>query len=268
MKATETFHLSQVQQAYRGADGRFWELVMGEQIHIGGMESSADLAEKAEIRPGSSGIDLCCGSAGGMRFLVSIRGVEHMVGVDATDIMIARGQQMCDQSGLSDRISMVLRDASACGLPAESADFIWSEDAWCYVEEKSRIIREAARLVRPGGTIAFTDWTEGNEPMSGEEVGRLQRFMKFPSIATWADYSNLLARNGCEVLNVEETGRFEPCIDLYVEMIHHQFEYDLLRRTEFNAELANWFKSEMLFLQRLARANKLTQFLFVARKSG
>lgn len=264
---TKALHLTQVQQAYRGPYGRFWELVMGEQIHIGGMESSADLADKAEIQPGSFGIDLCCGSAGGMRFLVSICGVERMIGVDATDIMVARGQQMCDQSGLSDRITMIQQDACVTDLPSNGADFIWSEDAWCYVEDKRLIVQEAARLVRPGGIIAFTDWIQGNEPMSHEEIRRLRHFMKFSDIFSWRDYNDLLTCNGCDVLNVEETGRFEPCINLYVEMIHHQFEYDLLRRMNFDAELANWFKSELIFLQRLAQANQLTQFLFVARKS-
>jgi SAM-dependent methyltransferase len=31
----------------------------------------------------------------------------------------------------------------------------WSEDAWCYVADKPKLIAEAVRMVRPGGVIAF-----------------------------------------------------------------------------------------------------------------
>jgi len=37
------------------------------------------------------------------------------------------------------------------GLPSDSADFVWSEDAWCYVPDKPKLIAEAARIVRRGG---------------------------------------------------------------------------------------------------------------------
>ena len=57
--------------------------------------------------------------------------------------------------------TFVLADVCASGLPAATADFVWGEDAWCYVVDKPRLVAEAARLVKPGGTIAFTDWVEG-----------------------------------------------------------------------------------------------------------
>jgi hypothetical protein len=33
-------------------------------------------------------------------------------------------------------------------LPDGSADFVWGEDAWCYVADKPRLIHEAARIAR------------------------------------------------------------------------------------------------------------------------
>lgn len=48
--------LADVQAVYDGPEGDLWELVMGEQIHIGGMSSSMDLAERAGIMQGSRSI--------------------------------------------------------------------------------------------------------------------------------------------------------------------------------------------------------------------
>jgi len=95
MKTMDGITLKDVQAVYSGAEGDLWELVMGEQIHIGGFTSSLDLAEKAGFQPGSRGTDLCCCTGAGMRFLVRFRDVAAMTGVDATQKVIDRGRQRC-----------------------------------------------------------------------------------------------------------------------------------------------------------------------------
>ena len=42
-----------------------------------------------------------------------------------------------------------------------SADFVYSKDAWCYMPDKQQIIDQAARIVKPGGKVMFTDWNRG-----------------------------------------------------------------------------------------------------------
>jgi len=93
MQTLSGFSLSDVQGVYDGAEGDLWELVMGEQIHIGGMASSMDLAERAGIAAGSHGTDLCCCNGAGMRFLVRFRGVARMTGVDVTARIVERGRR-------------------------------------------------------------------------------------------------------------------------------------------------------------------------------
>ena len=44
MKTIKGIGLENVQAVYGGPEGNLWELVMGEQIHIGGFQSSMDLA--------------------------------------------------------------------------------------------------------------------------------------------------------------------------------------------------------------------------------
>ena len=84
MKAIKNIGLENVQAVYGGAEGDLWELVMGEQIHIGGFQSSMDLAKRAGIGARMQGVDLCCCTGAGMRFLVKFCGVQSMRGVDAT----------------------------------------------------------------------------------------------------------------------------------------------------------------------------------------
>lgn len=267
MKSLEGIGLKDVQAVYSGPEGDLWELIMGQQIHIGGFKSSMDLAQRAGIKSGTTGVDLCCCNGAGMRFLVRFMGVEGMTGVDATETVVQRGIRRCEDEGLSDKIQFVLGDVCDSGIESGSADFVWGEDAWCYVEDKGRLISEAARIVRPGGTVAFTDWLEGAVRFSSEESERLLKFMKFPSIQTLEGYSEALRGNGCSVLIAEDTGRYAPCIDLYLDVIENQLTYDALRIIGFDTTMMAALADEMQFMRRLAHDGKLIQGLIVARKS-
>jgi ubiquinone/menaquinone biosynthesis C-methylase UbiE len=266
VKSVSGIGLRDVQAVYGGPEGDLWELVMGEQIHIGGFASSMDLAETAGIKPGTSGVDLCCCNGAGMRFLVRFRKAGSMRGVDATPAVVERGRQRCKQQGLSGQITFVLGDVCASGLPSGSADFVWGEDAWCYVVDKPRLVSEAARIVKSGGTIAFTDWVEGNIEMSAAESERYLKFMKFANVLSLADYSRLLSDNGCKVAVAKDTGRFAPHVDLYLNMLNMQLTYDALRIIGFDTALMQMLAQEMMFMQDIAHKGKIAQGLFVASK--
>ncbi len=94
MKTMDNIGLKEVQAVYSGPEGQLWELIMGEQIHIGGFASSMDLAEKANIDSGMKGVDLCCCNGAGMRFLVRFQNVAQMHGVDATGTVIEQGRRL------------------------------------------------------------------------------------------------------------------------------------------------------------------------------
>ena len=266
MKSTSSIGLADVQSVYGGPEGDLWELIMGEQIHIGGFQSSMDLSEKAAVGAGMNGIDLCCCNGAGMRFLVRFRNVATMRGVDATQKVVELGQRRCEQEGLADRITFRLADVCSSGLPDEVADFVWGEDAWCYVTDKSRLIAEAVRMVKPGGTVAFTDWIEGDRGLSDDEAGRYLAFMKFPSVLTLEEYAASLEENGCERIHAADTGRFAPYVDLYLSMVEKQLTYDALKIIGFDTAMLETVAEEMRFMQELAHAGKIAQGLFVARK--
>jgi ubiquinone/menaquinone biosynthesis C-methylase UbiE len=267
MQSRNGIQLSDVQAVYSGPEWDLWELLMGQQIHIGGFQSSMRLAEAAGIESGTTGVDLGCCTGAGMRFLVRFRDVGRMHGVDATEAVIERGCIRCQEEGLADRIEFILADACATGLESRFADFVWGEDAWCYVLNKRALIAEAARLVKPGGKIAFTDWVEGTPGMSDAEMERFLKFMKFPDLQNLAGYAELLTQNGCETLVNENTEQFAPCVDLYLEMVDRQLTCDALRILGFDSDLLGSVAEEMKFMQGLAHQGKIIQGRFVARKA-
>jgi SAM-dependent methyltransferase len=264
MRKLAAVQASDIQAVYSGPEGDLWKLVMGEQIHIGGMPSSIDLAEQAGIAAGSCGVDLCCCLGAGMQFLVRMRSVQHMTGVDFTPHVLEQARDLSRREGLADRVAFCLADVTSTGLPSASVDFVWGEDAWCYVPDKAGLIAEAARLVRPGGTIAFTDWLEGPSSMTDAEAGRYMRFMKFPTLETIEGYADLLKQAGCCVRVARDTGRFAPSVDLYMNMLTMQLQYDALKILGFDVDLFGRIGAEFAFVQRLAHEGKISQGQFVA----
>jgi SAM-dependent methyltransferase len=266
MKSAPQIRLSHVQSVYSGPEGRLWELLMGEQIHIGGLTSSMDLAERAGIKEGWHGVDFCCCTGAGMRFLVRFRKAAQMTGVDATRTVLDLGRKRCAEEGLANRIAFVEANVCATGLPARKFDFVWGEDAWCYVEDKAKLIAEAARLVKSKGQVVFTDWMEGAKEMTPDEAQRCLTFMKFPNVLTLAEYRSLLEANGCTVRVATNTGRFAGHVSLYIDMIEKQLTYDALKIIGFDAALAQSLLGEMRFMQSLAEKGKIIQGLIIAQK--
>jgi hypothetical protein len=135
------------------------------------------------------------------------------------------------------------------------------------VEHKHSLINEADRLLRPGGTIAFTDWVEGPAGLKTSEAERLLRHMRFPSILTMRDYQDLLTDAGLRVEVALDTGRFAPHFDLYREIVTMQLTYDALKTVGFDQRRMNVLERERDFVRKLAHQAKLIQAMFVARKS-
>lgn len=251
---------------YDGSRGDLFQLVFGEQIHVGGFNASVALADLAGIREGQKGVDLCCCNGAGMRFLVRFRGVASMTGVDISEKVIALGRSRCGAEGSADQIRFVLADACASGLASESADFVWSEDAWVYVPDKPALVAEAARIVKRGGTIAFTDWVVGPAGLSEAEAEPLLSALTFPNMESVEGYRSLLEKNGCDVQIAESTGIWSRFMDLYAEMLDTQLRYDALRLCGFQQSRLDGEVAGFRGLAELGRADKLTQGRFVAGK--
>mmetsp|Transcript_116066 Transcript_116066/g.308723 ORF Transcript_116066/g.308723 Transcript_116066/m.308723 type:complete len:305 (-) Transcript_116066:112-1026(-) len=256
-----------IQACYSGAEQSVWELCMGKQIDIGAASGTMELAQKAGVGPGMKGVELNCNNGGGMRCLVRLCGVDSMTGVDLTKSVVETGRKRTEEEGLSDRITLITRNSLENGLPDSSADFVYSKDAWCYMPDKQLIVDQAARIVKPGGTIMFTDWIEG-EGLSDEEAQKYLSLMTFPAIPTGQEYAGMLEKAGCKVEVAENSGRFSPAMDCYLYMLKYQAVYDARKLLGWDEKAYAKLISDFEFMAKLAKEGKIIQGMFVATKSA
>ena len=267
MKKLENITLKNVQEVYDGPDGVLWELIMGEQIHVGGFKSSKILSEKAGLKAGMHGIDLCSALGAGCRFLVKNCGVT-MVGLDGTTTMHNKAQERARAEGLADKIEFHLQDVTEKYPFADGAfDFVWGEDAWCYVVDKAKLISEAARVLKPGGILAFTDWIEGPNGLSDDEAARINTFMKFPYTENRKGYEKLIADNGLTLIeSADLTEEYAGYVDFYIKMLTDQLTFDALKIIGDDMELFQAMGGEMAFMAEKAHEGKMGRGRFIARK--
>jgi ubiquinone/menaquinone biosynthesis C-methylase UbiE len=213
--------IESVNEVYDGPGGVLWEMLMGEEIHVGGAKETDILAKKARIVPSSRVLDVCSALGGPARHLAREFGCT-VVGLDATVTMHNEAQRRTKEAGLEGKVTFKLGNALDMPFRRHTFDVVWGQDAWCYVTDKARLICECARVVKPGGVVASTDWIETG-PMSDELCVALNSFMAFPYLETLNGYATLAESAGLKVLEREDlTPDFARHVQTYLEALTHR----------------------------------------------
>ena len=131
--------------------------------------------------------------------------------------------------------------------------------------DKQLIIDQAARIVKPGGKVMFTDWIEG-EGLSDPEAQRFLSLMTFPAIPTVQEYKQMLEKANFVVEIAENSGRFSPAMDSYLHMLKLQAVYDAKKLLSWDDEAYEKLISDFEFMAKLAREGKIIQGMFVGHK--
>ncbi len=217
------FTIADVNEVYEGPVGQLWEMLMGEEIHVGGGRETDILAEKAGINRETSVLDVCSALGGPARHLARKYGCS-VKGLDATSKMIEEAVLRTEREELSDHVTFRLGNALDMPFRASTFDVVWGQDAWCYITDKERLIREAHRVLRPDGVIAFTDWIQAGN-MSDTEWKELNTFMAFPSMETLDGYEKILKDTGFTIVEKEDlTGDFAYHCRLYQKKLRKELK--------------------------------------------
>jgi SAM-dependent methyltransferase len=159
----------------------------------------------AELSSGETVLDL--GSGGGIDVLLSARRVGptgRAFGLDMTDEMLALAEENKRRSGLSN-VHFLKGEIEDIPLPDDSVDVIISNCVINLSGDKDRVLREAFRVLKPGGRFAVSDVV-----VRGEVPEAVRRSMELwvgcvAGALSEADYRAKLAAAGFERVDLEVT---------------------------------------------------------------
>ena len=193
----------------------------------------------AELKPGEIVLDL--GSGGGIDVFLSAKRVGptgKAYGLDMTDEMMALARENQEKAGVTN-VEFIRGEIENIPLPVNSVDVVISNCVINLSGDKDRVLREAFRVLKPGGRFAVADIvTRGGVP---EEIRK--------SVLLWAgcvagalevsEYREKLAAAGFTNIEIEPT-RVHSAGDILQALESKGWDCETLR-TEIEGKFVSAF---------------------------
>ena len=159
----------------------------------------------AQLNPGETVLDL--GSGGGIDVLLSAKRVGatgKAYGLDMTDEMLALANENKRRAGLTN-IDFLKGEIESIPLPDNSVDVVISNCVINLSADKDRVLREAFRVLKPGGRFAVSDVVTRGEMLPEIRQSVLAWVGCIAGALEENDYRNKLASAGFEHIEIEPT---------------------------------------------------------------
>lgn len=164
----------------------------------------------AELHRGETVLDL--GSGGGIDVLLSARRVGpegRAYGLDMTDEMLTLARENRRRAGV-ENAEFLRGTIEEIPLPADSVDVVISNCVINLSGDKPAVLREAARVLRPGGRFAVTDVIADPEMDDATRRDMQQWTGCVAGALTAAEFEDELRAAGFTDVEIVETHRVHP----------------------------------------------------------
>lgn len=138
------------------------DLAPVDEFHLGGIESTRELAAGMELRPGLRLLDIGCGIGGPARVFAAEYGCD-ITGIDLTEEFVQTAKGLTQLLGIDDALRF--QQASALALPFDSGTFdrVYMIHVGMNISNKSAVFHEARRVVKAEGLFAIFDILKGSD---------------------------------------------------------------------------------------------------------
>lgn len=142
-------------------------------------------------------VDFGCGYGGLLRRLVANDMVWSGVGCDIAGKMCAQARRLNAEQRMDKILTIVEESYLDVSVPDESADLVISMDALLHVgpDRQRRAVQEAARILRPGGWMIFTDIMQ-QEDVNVQEMEPIYERIHLSKMGTVSNYKSAMEEAG------------------------------------------------------------------------
>ena len=147
----------------------FWDLDESHALHYGIWlpdtqtfkeslnNTNEELAKRANISKDDLVLDAGCGVGGSALFLAR-KYTCKVSGISLSAKQIATAQQKAEQAGFSGLLNFEVKNYCETGYPDASFDVVWALESVGSATDKKAFVKEAARILKPGGRLVLADY--------------------------------------------------------------------------------------------------------------
>lgn len=193
----------------------FWNLDHSMAMHAGFWDDTTKslsdalnrenevLAEIAQISTTDRVLDAGCGVGGSSIFLASRYGC-NVIGITLSSKQASKALSNATKYGVAPQVSFQVRDYCNTQFPDASFDVVWGLESVCHATDKAQFVKEAYRLLKPGGRMILADGFASKTQYIPQEAYEMKKWLKgwgVDSLETVGAFENHLYNNGFQQIN-------------------------------------------------------------------
>jgi tocopherol O-methyltransferase len=120
------------------------------------LRMNAVLAETAAIKKNDKVLDAGCGIGGSSIYLAKNIGCK-CIGVTLSQKQVDKGNALAAKNGVAELVSLQQQSYMQTNFADASFDVVWGLESICYASDKEAFVKEAYRLLKPGGKLIIAD---------------------------------------------------------------------------------------------------------------
>ena len=268
--------VSSTQAYYDGPADEIYRTVWGDNLHLGvpcsaecphpeAMEHTNEImAEAVSLQRGMRVLDVGCGYGSTARYLAGSFGCA-VTGTNISEKELELARLRSTESGLDHLLSFEYGDFHRMTYPNDTYDVVWSQEAFLHALDKNAVLSECRRVLRPGGTLIFTDILVRRDTPEADRA-RIYDRVKSPDMWDLEDYRRALTALDLPVAREEDWsqhvarsyGWVRDRLQENRDFLAPRIGFDTIDRTV--EALSFWVDS--------ANAGNIGWALFVTKKSG
>lgn len=194
-----------------------WNLDRSRSLHYGYWDGSTKnfheallninriIANHAGITNRCNCLDAGCGVGGSAIWMAKNKGC-RATGISLSKRQVSLANASAQKEKVEELVTFLVKDYTATGFDDNSFDVIWAIESVCYVPDKKDFLKEAHRILKPGGRLVVVDIFKADnlDGRNADWMRRLAHGWAIGEHSTQARFEQQLVETGFSIREIED----------------------------------------------------------------